>query len=365
MSPVPVIVWKSRSAAEWGCEEQLMVRIVYSSPGPGPWNVITVAVRLAARLLEAELVEVPSRASRQKLRRVMSHVPERRGSEPLLVIAPEPVDLYAAVQPDLWLRGFHPLAAWVVDSWWEDRIPSCAKRGLFDIIYVSEKESVEPWRRATRADVRWLPQGTNVLEWGVGGGARPVALQRVGRQPKEWSDDQSTAKALGLAGLTFRGSPPFVEPAEMAMAQLLAAFGQARFSLAFTNRVDPQPYTHPTREYMTGRWTDSLASGAVVAGVPPDTESVRELLWPGALLDLGTTDRRTGIELLRAADERWSPDVAAMNHLNALRRLDWRWRVAQLAADLELETPSLTADLSRLQVRIAELEASGSKKSEV
>lgn len=331
------------------------MRIIYADPGSPSWNVITVVARLAARLLEAELIEVPLSQVRVKQRRALGLLPQRRGREPLLVIAPEPVDLNAVLRLDSWSKGYGPVAGWVIDSWWEDRIPRAGRSGFYDLLYVTEREFVGAWRGATRAEVKWLPQGTNALDWGSGKSSRPTTLQRVGRQPTMWDDDDRTREAMAFAGLTFGGRPPFADDAESSMAGLMGRLAQARFSLAFSPRADPQPYTHPTRDYMTGRWTDSLAAGAVVAGVPPKTTSVSDLLWPEALLDLGTIDRDAGIASIAEANARWTPDIAFTNHLRSLERLDWRWRIQTIAADLGVVTASLTAELERLERRIGEL----------
>lgn len=334
------------------------MKVIYPRPGVASWHVITVMVRLLARLTEAELVVPHVDDVRGKARRYAGLLPMRSGTEPLLVIAPEPADLNAALHLKAWTKGYGPIVGWVIDSWWDDRIPACAKRGLYDVIYVTEKESVEPWRAATGSDVRWLPQGTNALDWGSATADRPVTLQRVGRQPAMWDDDEAVAAACRAVGLTYRGRPPFKEGAEEGMEALLGTVSQARFSLAFSSRHDPQVYTHPTREYVTGRWTDSLAAGAVVAGIPPDCASARELFWPGALLDLGSVDRPSGLAVLAEADAGWTPETAAHNHLMALRRLDWRWRIQQVASDLGLDPQPLRAEMARLQDRIAELEGS-------
>lgn len=335
------------------------MKVIYPRPGIPSWHVITVMVRLLARLTEAELVVPHVDDVRGRTRRYAGLLPTRRGNEPLLVIAPEPVDLNAALHLKAWTTGYGPVVGWVIDSWWDDRIPACAKRGLYDVIYVTEKESVEPWRAATGADVRWLPQGTNALDWGSPSADRPCTLQRVGRQPAAWDDDDAVALACHELGLVYRGRPSFMAGAEEGMEALLATLAEARFSLAFSSRHDPQAYTHPTREYVTGRWTDSLAAGAVVAGLAPDCATTRELLWPGALLDLGTVDRGRGLQVLAEANASWTPAVAAHNHLMALRRLDWRWRIQQLASDLGLEAGPLADEMARLRGRIVELDGSG------
>ena len=77
-------------------------------------------------------------------------------------------------------------------------------------------------------------------------------------------------------------------------ASLMERLSRAKFTLSFSNAVSPASYTHPTREYLTGRWTDALASGAVVAGIAPACAATAELLWPAATLELATVDRADG-----------------------------------------------------------------------
>lgn len=354
------------SAGGWGdraLSSGSGMEIVYARPGNAPWNVITVAVHLAARLLEADLREITLDQTRGKPRQLLSVLPptRRRRPQAQLVVAPEPADLKAALSMHhLWRRPVLQ-AAWVIDSWWDDRIPRIARRGAFDLIYVTEKESVAPWRAATGADVRWLPQGSNVLDWGSGRADRAISVQRLGRQPPDWDDDAAVMLRLAQAGLVHRGRLPFVAEPAPAIRDLLQRLAEARFTLAFSNSVDGSEYTHPTRQYMTGRWTDSLAAGCVVAGVPPQCASVDELLWDGALLDLGGTDLESAVDRLVRADEAWSPAVARRNHRLALERLDWRWRVAQVAADLSIETSSLEHEMNRLHSRVAALKTSSVK----
>jgi len=120
----------------------------------------------------------------------------------------------------------------------------------------------------------------------------------------------------------------------------------AKFTLAFSNLVATTAYTHPKREYITGRWTDALAAGAAVAGIPPRSESVHSLLWPDALLDLETASRTEGLEVIAAAVREWTPSRARVNYLRSLERLDWRLK--QIAGALGVQARSLDAELVRL-----------------
>ena len=126
----------------------------------------------------------------------------------------------------------------------------------------------------------------------------------------------------------------------------------ARFTLSFTNAASPAEYTHPTREYLTGRWTDALAQGATVAGIAPRCAATDRLLWPEAVLELGTTDLAEGLALIGEAVRAWTPERAAYNHRQALARLDWRWRFAEMVAALGLAAPLLDEELGQLESRL-------------
>jgi len=131
-------------------------------------------------------------------------------------------------------------------------------------------------------------------------------------------------------------------------AALMHSLSLAKFVLAFSNKVSPASYTHPTREYLTGRWTDSLASGAVVAGIAPKCAATSELLWPGATLELGTLDLDEGVERISDAVRSWDPEIARENHRRSLSALDWRWRFKELADALDVRPGRLEADLETL-----------------
>jgi hypothetical protein len=133
-------------------------------------------------------------------------------------------------------------------------------------------------------------------------------------------------------------------------------YRRARFVVAFSNLAAPAPHTHPTKAYFTGRWTDALANGAVVAGIHPTEDAgVGDLLWDGALLSFDRIDLAGNLEVLARAARDWTPEVAWRNHRLALERLDWRWRVRDVAAWLGLDAPDLDDEMERLTDRAERL----------
>ena len=347
-----------KGAAEPAAGQQTPLRVLLVRPAGLGWAPVTLMARLAAHLLDGQLLTAARTRDYGRIVKVRSLLPVVRTPGRLLLIAATPGDLQALLDHPGWWRGYDQVAAWVIDSFWDDRIPRLARHaGRFDQLFVADAELVSTWQHITGTPTAWLPWGTDALGTTPPSGPRAVDLQRVGRQPAAWDDDEANAAALASAGLVYAGRPPQFADDAANQASLQRAEAAAKFTLSFSNRHSAADYTHPTREYLTGRWTDALAQGASVAGLAPDCESTRRLLWPGALVDLGTTERAAGLEVLKVAAASWTPAVAAANHLHSLERLDWRRHVGRLAGTLGWETPTLAAELARLDSTTQRLRA--------
>ncbi|MDU0348248.1 glycosyltransferase [Actinomyces sp. MRS3W] len=327
------------------------VTIAYVQPAGHGWGPITAMAGLAARLLGAELLVLPD-APQSRVEKLSLLVPRRRGDETLIVIAAVPEHLNAIVRLPGVRRRFRAVAGWVIDCWWTDRIPVAVTRGrLYDRLYVTEKEVVEDWRSATGLPVGWLPLGADALgEWRRPRGTeRGIDLQRIGRQAPAWDDDDRLRDLASRSGLVMGGRPPFGATAEESYSNVLDSYRGAKAVLAFTNLVSPAPYTHRTREYVTSRWLDALACGALVVGRRPREEGSDDLLWEGATLDLPVDAPAEGMEAVRDRLALWRPeDASALQH-ESMRRNDWRWRFETLAADLGLIAPVLDGEVAALR----------------
>ena len=335
-----------------------MRRIVYVRPPGHGWEPITRLARLAGRVLEAGVDEVlESRYGRRE--HYALYWPRMRRGDEILVIAAHPGHLQEITRnASWWLRGHHTVAAWVIDSFWSLRIPGIAlDAGHFDHFFVTDGELVDHYRERTGTPTTFLPVGTDALRRGSHSADRPVDLQRIGREPEEWADDVVVAAGARSLGITHGGSPAFHEDEAASQRAVHAAMSQAKFTLAFSNRVNPMGYTHPDREYITSRGFDALANGASVAGAVPRCHAAQELLWPDATLELGTTSRDDGLRVVKAAVDAWSPAAARLNHLRSLERLDWRWRLDELASTLGWRTASLEHELTVLRERISDVTA--------
>jgi hypothetical protein len=249
-----------------------------------------------------------------------------------------------------WRKSYDRIVAWVFDSFWINRIPQWVRAShIFDHVFVTEREDLNTWRQMLRAPVDWLPWGSDVLNLGSANPVRRLDLLRFGRQPKEWVDDLANERLCQSSGINFHGRPPsFSDPTDNERG-LMGMLSETKFSLAFSNLMSPEGHTHPEREYITGRWTDSLASGATVAGVPPRSESVQSLLWPEALLDIGTVNRTEGLKVIASAVREWTPERSQRNYVRSLENLDWRWRFKTLTEALYTRSSELDAELARLQ----------------
>jgi hypothetical protein len=329
--------------------------IVYSDPGRG-WEPVTYMVHLAAELLEAELFlydtcNTPGRFG--QLEYLLLKRQREKGHESCLFVCPNPVTFLNLSEIEGWRKRFRFFAAWVIDSFWLEWIPGVIKSSRpFDHIFVTTEEEIPEWTRVMKTPTTCLPWGTDALRFGGRNTERAWDLTRVGRQPPEWEDDSLIEQRCLARNLRFHGRPKFFGDASKNQEMLMEFYGQTKFQLAFSNLVNPAEHTHPSREYLTARWVDALACGAVLAGVAPKVPSLNRLLWDGATLDLGSTRVEDGLQVITDAVHDWKPEHAQNNHQKALERLDWRWRFSALA-DVFHESPKrLNDELQHLQQRI-------------
>lgn len=333
-------------------------RVIYTDPGGRGWATVELLARLLAQVIDAELVTMDTRPRIDRVRRATGGMPRRRSSGTCVVIAPQPAHLGSLLTADYLLRGYDRVVGWVIDSFLDDRIPRMAKhRGHYDELFITDVELVDTWSERTGVDTRWLPFGSNVLDQPELPRHRPLDLLRVGRQPVEWDDNGLTASAAARHGIVFDAGPPLDPDPQRNQAALVSAMRGTKLTLSFTNLVSPAVYTHPTRDYVTGRWTDALASGAAVAGIPPRCEAGQRMLMEDGLVRLPTTNLDAGLEVVAEAVAAWTPERSDAIHLQALRTLDWRLRFAELAAATDLSSSGLDDELARWESRVAALAA--------
>jgi hypothetical protein len=333
----------------------LIVKLVPEEIGWGPIQYMSA---LAAELLDAEMLTL-NRLGPSSVRKLASVVRRRaKGNaahESCLMICAGPGDLMNVVDIGNWRKRFKFLAAWIIDSFWLEHIPTSIRwANPFDHLFVTSLEDVDAWKAMTGASTTWLPWGTDALRLGCRAPDREWDITRVGRQPAEWEDDLAVARDAELLGIKYGGRPNMQGLTSLQnLKSVMTAYGNSKYILAFSNSVNRENYTHPTRQYLTGRWVDALACGAIVAGIAPRGPGNDELLWPGATLELGSVRRDDGLRILAKELQTWSGDRAAENHAMALKTLDWRLRFKVLAQTFDLSPEPLARELGELELRVA------------
>ncbi len=331
------------------------LEIAYCKPGGGGWWTLHHMVNLASALLEAPVTTLNSNSG--FFNHLMMPTLRRRrdaGKPDLLLIAARPRQLVMLSELPDWRNRYNRVAAWVIDSFWTDRLPARGVRGQFDQLWVVTGNDAEEYQRRTGVPTGFLGIGSDALHFGTMAAEKDIDLMRIGRQPAAWDDDEATQRDCEAAGIRFQGRTPFVDDPIGNIRSNAGYFARSKFVMAHSNLVDKSDYTHPTKEYITERWTDALSAGATVAGMPPLTDwAVKEELWPGALVEVSATDRHRGIDQLKEALADWTPEQARSNRRLALERLDWRWRIAEIARFLGRETPTLSREMGELRAAIA------------
>lgn len=330
------------------------------------WHPITHMVRIAAESFGADLLHLDARRWPTRSQQLRALLPRGGGSESCLVVCRYPIDLPSILLVPGWRTRFRTTAAWVIDSYWTDALPLVSRHTrLYDHLFVTTEEDIRAWQRLTGTPTSHLPWGADVLRLGSEDAARPIDLLRVGRQPPEFEDDRVTEAACRARGIRFAGRPTAPPEPAAATRALMARYADSKFVLAFSNSVNLTAYTHPTRQYITGRWADALACGAVVAGVAPVAPDVRRLLWPGATLELGGVRQDEGLKVIAGALRDWSPQRAKLNHRYALERLDWRWRFAEIASVLGESPARLGAELDELRRELTRIDPGGERQRSI
>ena len=266
--------------------------VYYARPSHYGWGSVSVMARLLAQSFEARLITTDGDRGPGAWAQRMRRVPTPGFRDDVLIVAPQPSHLSVVLSPQFRRLAPRRVFAWVIDSFNDHDVPDAARAlGFFDGIFVGDAEVVATWEKITRTPIHWLPFGTPAME--IVGGASPVEkvvdLQRLGRQPHGWEDDQLGAAAAS-AGLTYAGSVPSDPDHDVNQDGLHRALRSARSVLAFSNVAAPADYTHPTYQYVTARWLDSLAAGALVAGTAPRCAAADRTLWPQGLVEVRADD---------------------------------------------------------------------------
>lgn len=332
------------------------IDILVAVPSGAGWAPLHAMAELLARYTNSTIHTVDVCASLNAETKLLARLPRiKSGQNKCLVIASDPGQLYAVAQRSYVFRRYGAIYGWVIDSFWDDRIPKIAKSSTYDRIFVTDFDDVQPWASAGVKTPGVLPWGADV--WSAFSDrlatleSKSTDLLRVGRQPQAYEDDDLTAALAARQGLNFAGRIPFGADDYDSYRLLHQALNKAKFLLAFSNSVSPAPYTHPTKEYITARWMDALASGVTVAGKVPNTSTVHKILWDSATIEIDYQNAQIGIAQVADAVSRWTPAQGEHQIRQALQHLDWRHRFVQLCEAMGEVPASLAADCEAMRAQ--------------
>lgn len=317
------------------------------------WGPIQALTDLAVRALDARHVQIPEREPYPRWFNARGLVPTRRAKNGrhAVIIAGVPGQLRALLERPLWLGSYESVSAWVIDSFWDDRVPRSIQGARhLDHVWVADADDIQPWERMFPGGVGLLPWGADTLAARAHShNAKDIDLLRTGRQPAAYDDDSATATEAERRGIAFHGRPAFGATEAESQANLRGALARAKGVLAFTNLVDSTTYTHPTKEYITGRWTDAAAHGAVCIGKRPGTATSREMIPDFARLEISHEALARGMSEIERWLESYSSSEATRIRAHAADVLDWRHRLAIIADTLGTgRTETLTRELTEL-----------------
>ncbi len=326
-----------------------------ATPGGPGWAPVENMAKLLGSYLGTSPIQVDNRSSLTKLTKVLGTLPRFSSKKRIaIVIACDPGQLNAIAQTRFVFKRYSAVYGWVIDSFWEDRIPRIAKSSsTYTKIFVTDPGDVQDWREKGIKKVDLLPWGTDVWsnfnERIAAASAKTTDLVRVGRQPIAWDDDTNTAALAQKHSLVFEGRPGFGNSVDSSVRLLHEAFKRAKSVLAFSVRVSPAPYTHPTKDYVTARWLDALAWGCLVVGQKPRSAGADLLLWDGATVDISHNNVEQGMGEVEVALKSYSKDTAERNVRLALEKLDWRHRFKELFTTIGYSSEQLDNELALMK----------------
>ncbi|MEM6660617.1 MAG: hypothetical protein AAF666_00440 [Pseudomonadota bacterium] len=331
-----------------GVSTQSELVILNLIPNNRGWQPITHLVKMMHEIFGARVITPgPERASLPV--RLGFRVLSRRraeGAPSLLIIAPKADKIRRFRELPEWRNTYRTVAAWVIDSFHSENLSASDGFRHLDKLFVTWGGNIPEYQAMTNGPVIWLPWGTDALRLGHVEDSRRWDLLRFGRQPASWEDDDATSAQLAAHGLSFQGRPD-----ENTYDGLLSRYlAQSKFILAHSNLADGSSYTHSTREYFTARWVDAFACGAGVIGVQPKSDPLFETILPEAIVNLATTDRDAELPRIRQDIQDWTPERAIRIRNMALHDFDWRWRLKDVARELDLPTERLNAELAEIQL---------------
>lgn len=317
----------------------------------GGWGPVTELATLVSRLWETSPTFIHPRREYSSPRKALAMLPRVGGSaSPLLAIVSHPGDLLALANAAVLGGRFSAVAGWIIDSFWDDRLPLFARRGhILDRLWVTNAELVDRYAARTGLPTGWAPWGADALRLSRAAlTERDVDVLRLGRQPAAWDDDATNGSMFGSLGIRYQGRFDGSTTDGIAnQAAVHAQLSRTKLVLASGNLASPADYTHPSQEYLSARFTESIACGAAIVGQPPACRAA-DLLPEAGLIRVPVGRRDDALPAIREALCAWTPASAKGLTDHALRHLDWRTRIAAISRELGVSTPTLRREMADL-----------------
>ncbi len=336
-------------------ESKKKLIIMSNIPDENGWLPINYMIELFVKTLNIHITrqEDVTASKFQKFKALIGNTRTRDFNAPnLLIIVRSMGDLDGLVYKVRKNKSkYNKVAVWVIDSFWHDRISKFPFNKYVDNFFVMTKEDVAFYESKTGVPTTFLGWGADALLLGADNSNRKIDLLRIGRQPECWNDDTVNEKLLSENNLIYQGRPPESEQAKepfdcSGYIELVKNYySHAKFVLAQSNFADTSIYTHPSREYITARWTDAIASGCVVIGCQPLTCSTYSSFDYQATVHIQDFENKTVfIEKI----SQWKDTTPKANYHMALQNLDWRWKFLIILNTFDLVSEELNQDLTKI-----------------
>jgi hypothetical protein len=254
----------------------------------------------------------------------------------------------------------------VIDTMQPEHVP-VDHFARFDLMTCFCRDLAEAFAKKFDQPIVFLPEHVDTLAFHCTANFRPLDLLLVGRRDDRYhapvySYFNAPERDRVFVDLVTRGQTPMSREQEFRL--LMSAHAKA--AAAFCYEPSDVPRFHG-RSPLLSRWVHAWTSGCTVFGKRPRGGGTNELLdWPEATIEL-PADSKEAIGLVEdtLADTHGMIARRHRNVLEAVRRHDTRYRIAQILQHFDLPFPSpLVNGLEHLEELVAQLslqEGTGSK----
>ena len=262
-----------------------------------------------------------------------------------------------ALEP-IWGRFSHRVLH-VVDTMQPDHVPA-RDLARFDQVTCFCRDLAEAYAPRLARPPLFVPEHVDTLAFHCLRASRPLDLLLVGRRDHRhhrplYTLFNAAERDRVFVDLVTRGQTPMTREEEIRL--LMAAHAKAAGVFCYEAGAVPR---FQGRSPLLSRWIHAWISGCTVFGTRPRGGGTAELMdWPEATIEL-PPEPREAVEAVESAlsDEAGMARRRHRNVLEAVRRHDTRYRLAQILRHLDLPLPPpLETGLDRLEALAARVSA--------